>query len=76
MRYVVTEHEFSNSELGCYRTKGIAAMEGEKGDALLDEVQDVSTVAEVAERIAAVLNENEVSLPHFREVLGDLVAEL
>lgn len=54
-------------------TYGIVLQEGEQ---VLDQIGDVCVDAEQTERLVSILNQNEVSSVHFRDVIYDLVSEL
>ncbi len=51
---------------------GIAAAQGEK---ILEQIPNVCISGEQAQRLVSILNEQQVSRLHFREILYDLIAE-
>lgn len=73
MRYIAKVHTVNNSEIGEYQTNKIVLLDGEQ---VVDEIEDVSVNGEAAQRLAALLEREQVSAEQFRYVVEDFVAEL
>lgn len=72
VRYTVKEHRVEDESLGEYVTNGICLHEG---DAMIDEIRDVSSNQVLTQQLAELLNKDQVSEMHFRDVVADFIAE-